>query len=159
MSSNAAPSAVPAVGTPAPDFALRSTSGETVALSALRGRRVLLAFFPAAFTSVCTAEMCAMRDEYEVFEAENVTVLPISVDPVDTLQRFKAEHGLQVELLSDEQREAGRAYGVLLEPKLVANRAYFLVGGDGTLRWVHVEEHPGFRRENAEILAAIRAAI
>jgi peroxiredoxin len=129
-----------------------------VTLSALRGRRVLLAFFPAAFTSVCTAEMCAFSDDYDAFGAEGVTVFPVSVDPVATLQDFKAKHALQAELLSDEGGAVARAYGVLLAAKPVANRAYFLVGEDGTVRWAHVEEHPGFRRENAEILAAIRAA-
>ncbi len=151
----AASSAVPAAGTPAPDFTLASTSGEKVTLSALRGRRVLLAFFPLAFTSTCTTEMCAFTDDYDAFETEGVTVLPISVDAVPSLGEFKAKYGMKVDLLSDFRREASRAYGTFLEQHNVSNRAYFLVDGEGTVRWAHVEEHPGKRRENAEILAEI----
>ncbi|MGZ8470982.1 MAG: redoxin domain-containing protein, partial [Gemmatirosa sp.] len=67
MSTSVAPSAVPAEGTPAPDFTLGSTSGEKVTLSALRGRPVLIAFFPLAFTSTCTAELCAFNDHWDAF--------------------------------------------------------------------------------------------
>ncbi|HZF67826.1 MAG TPA: peroxiredoxin [Gemmatirosa sp.] len=156
MSATAAPTpAVPAVGTVAPDFSLASTSGETVTLSALRGTPVLLAFFPAAFTSVCTAEMCAFTDDWDAFGASGVRVLPISVDGVPSLAEFRKQHALRTELLSDFRREASRAYGTLLEKAYLSNRAYFLIDGDGIVRWAHVEEHPGKRRENAEILAAI----
>jgi peroxiredoxin len=71
-------SALPAVGTEAPDFTLPSTAGADVTLSSLRGRPVLLAFFPAAFTSVCTAEMCALSEDYAAFEEAGAVVLPIS---------------------------------------------------------------------------------
>jgi peroxiredoxin len=160
MSTSAAPApaVVPAVGTPAPDFTLASTAGEQVTLSALRGRRVLLAFFPLAFTSTCTTEMCAFTDDYDAFAAEGVTVLPISVDSVPTLNEFKAKHGMRVDLLSDFRRDASRAYGVLLEHTNFSTRAYFLVDEQGVVRWAHVEENPGLRRENAELLAAVRAA-
>ena len=158
MTATVTPTATPAVGSPAPDFTLASTSGEQVTLSALRGRRVLLAFFPLAFTSTCTSEMCAFTDDYDAFAGEQVTVLPISVDSVPTLQEFKAKHGLKVDLLSDFKREASRAYGVLLEHTFFSTRAYFLVDEAGTVQWAHVEQNPGMRRENDEILAAIRAA-
>jgi peroxiredoxin len=158
MSATVVPSATPAVGSPAPDFTLASTSGQQVTLSALRGQRVLLAFFPLAFTSTCTAELCAFTDDYDAFAAEGVTVLPISVDSVPTLKEFKAKHGMRVPLLSDFRREASRAYGVLLEHSYFSTRAYFLVDPEGVVRWVHVETNPGARRENAEILAAVRAA-
>ncbi|MDF1501947.1 peroxiredoxin [Roseisolibacter sp. H3M3-2] len=148
-------SAVPAVGTQAPDFTLPSTAGEKVTLSALRGRPVLLAFFPAAFTSVCTTEVCAFSDDYDAFQQKDLVVLPISVDLIPSLQEFKRKHDMKVDLLSDARRDVSRAYGVLVERTYTANRAYFLVDRDGTLRWVHVEEHGGFRRENAEILAEV----
>ena len=149
---------VPALGSTAPDFTLNSTSGSPVTLSQFRGReRVLLAFFPLAFTSVCTAEMCAFTEEYDAFAAAGVTVLPISVDSVPTLKEFKAKHNLSVELLSDFKREASRAYGVLLEDLYFSNRAYFLLDTDGVVRWAHVEASPGKSRTNAEILAAIAA--
>jgi peroxiredoxin len=147
---------IPAVGTAAPDFTLNSTSGQPVTLSQFKGTgRVLLAFFPLAFTGVCTAEMCAFTDDYDAFAKAGVTVLPISVDSVPTLKEFKAKNSLNVELLSDFKRDASRAYGTLLEDLFFSNRAYFLIDADGVVRWAHVEESPGKSRTNAEILAAI----
>lgn len=140
----------------APDISLPSTSGQTVTLSSFRGKQpVLLAFFPLAFTSVCTKEMCDFRDDYGAFTERNVAVFPISVDATPSLREFKAKYEMPVDLLSDFKREAARAYGVLLPEKFYTNRAYFLIDTDGVIRWAHVEEHPGARRENAEILARI----
>ena len=147
--------AVPAVGAEAPDFTLPSTSGEKVTLSALRGKPVLIAFFPLAFSGTCTAELCEMRDHHEQFAARGVTVLPISVDHTYSLKEYKAKHGMHVDLLSDFKREVSRLYGVLLEDRYYSNRAYFLLDREGVIRWEHVEENPGQRREDAEILAAI----
>ena len=147
--------AVPSVGQSAPDFTLPSTSGEKVTLSALRGRPVLLAFFPLAFTSTCTDELCEMRDDYDRFAAHDLLVLPISVDSTATLREYKAKYEMRVDLLSDFFREASRRYGVLIEDRFYSARAYFLIDGDGIVRWAHVEANPGARRENAEILAEI----
>ena len=155
MTATAAPTAVPAVGTVAPDFTLASTSGEKVTLSALRGRPVLLAFFPLAFTSTCTTELCAFSDDWDVFGERAVHVLPISVDSVPTLKEFKAKYEMKVDLLSDFKREASRAYGVLHEERFHSLRAYFLVDAEGIVRWVHVETVPGQHRSNAEILAEV----
>jgi len=147
---------VPPVGSPAPDFTLDTTSGAPVTLSALRGKQpVLLAFFPAAFTSICTAELCAFTDDYAAFADRNVKVLPISVDAVPSLKAFKAAHHISVDLASDFRREVSRAYGTLLEHRFSSTRAYFLIDEQGVIRWAHVEESPGKRRENAEILAEI----
>ncbi len=147
---------VPAVGSPAPDFALNSTSGELVTLAQFKGKsHVLLAFFPLAFTSTCTAEMCAFTEDYSVFAGKDVVVLPVSVDAVPSLKAFKAQYNMGVELLSDFKREASRAYGTLMESTFFSNRAYFLIDKQGILRWSYVEETPGTKRENAEILAEI----
>jgi peroxiredoxin len=147
---------VPAVGTAAPEFSLNTTSGAKVTLSELKGKRhVLLAFFPLAFTSTCTAEMCAFSDDYAAFAERDVEVIPVSVDAVPSLRAFKAMHDIGVELASDFKREASRAYGTLLEHAFFSTRAYFLIDKDGIIRWSHVEEIPGTRRENAELLAEI----
>lgn len=147
-------------GAQAPDVTLASTSGETVSLSSFRGKKhVLIAFFPEAFTSVCTSEMCAFSDDFDVFASENVEVLPISVDTVDVLKRFRNEYGLKVQLLSDVDKVAAIAFGALWRSGTVANRAYFLIDMDGIIRWAHAEEHPGLKRENAEILDAIKSVI
>ena len=148
---------LPAVGSPAPDFTLPSTSGQTVTLSALRGKKVLIAFFPLAFTSTCTAEVGAFSAEYSSFEQAGAVVLPISVDSIPTLKEFKAKERLTLDLLSDFKREVSRRYGVLDEEKFLANRSYFLVDADGTIRWSHREAQNGNRRENAELLQQLAA--
>ncbi len=146
-----------AVGSPAPDFTLASTSGETVTLSSFRGQRhVLLAFFPLAFTSVCTSELCAFGDDFDAFSAAGVEVLPISVDAVPSLKEFRSKYAMKVQLLSDFKREAATAFGVLRPEAFFSERAYFLIDRDGVVRWAHVEAHPGLKRENAEILETIK---
>lgn len=144
-----------AVGAPAPDFTLASTSGRNVTLSDLRGQTVLLAFFPLAFTSTCTAELCEMRDDYDRFAAEGVVILPISVDAVPSLREFKKAYSMKSDLLSDFRRDASRAYGVLVEDKFYSARAYFLIDREGIARWAHVEENAGERRADAEIFEEI----
>ena len=146
----------PAVNERAPDFTLPSTSGENVTLRDFRGERaVLLAFFPLAFTSTCTKELCAFSEDFDQFEGSGVAVLPISVDSVPTLKEFKAKYAMHADLLSDFKREVSRAYGVLNEERFYASRAYFLIDREGIVRWAHVEENPGMRRENSEILARV----
>ena len=107
-------------------------------LSSFRGRQpVLLAFFPLAFTSTCTAELCEMRDDYDVYAAKGVAILPISVDSVPTLREYKRQHAMQTDLLSDFKREATNAYGVMWKDAFFANRSYFLVDREGVVRWAH----------------------
>jgi mycoredoxin-dependent peroxiredoxin len=148
--------AEPRVGDKAPDFSLKSTSGEMVSLGQFKGQKnVLLAFFPLAFTGVCTAENCAFTEDYSKFESKDTVVLPLSVDSTPTLSEFRNKHKMTHHLLSDFKRDAGRAYGVLDEDKFFTKRAYFLVDKDGTLRWKHVEAELGHSRPNAELLAEI----
>ncbi len=147
----------PAAGDRAPDFTLQSTSGEEVTLRDFRGERaVLLAFFPLAFTSTCTTELCAFSEDFDQFEGAGVAVLPISVDSVPTLKEFKAKYGMHADLLSDFRRDVSRTYGVLNEDRFFSNRAYFLVDREGIVRWAHVEDNPGKRRENSEIFDRIK---
>jgi peroxiredoxin len=143
--------ALPPVGSPAPDFTLSSTSGADVTLSSLRGKNVLLAFFPMAFTSTCTAEMCALQEGYDTFASADTTVLPISTDAVPSLAEFKRKEGLGVDLLSDFKRGVSRQYGTLMEERFFSNRAYVLIDREGIIRWAFMEATPGSRRENAEI--------
>ena len=154
---NSMSSSVPAVGNPAPDFTLPSTAGSSVTLSAFRGKNVLLAFFPLAFTSTCTRELCDMRDDWDQFATVDTVVIPISVDSTPTLKEFKSKYSMRSDFLSDFKRNVARQYGVLLEDRFYANRAYFLVDKVGTLRWVHVEDNPSEKRSNAELLVQIAA--
>ncbi len=147
--------APPSVGAAAPEFTLLSTAGQQVTLSGLRGKNVLLAFFPLAFTGTCTAELCAMSDDYGKFQRGNTVVLPISVDSGPTLREFKAKEKITVDLLSDFKREVSRLYGVLNEEKFYSNRAYFLIDRNGVIRWTHHEANNGERRENNELLAEL----
>lgn len=147
----------PAIGSPAPDFTLASTADADVTLSQLRGKNVLLAFFPLAFTKTCTREMCAFTEDYEQFKGSNTVVLPISVDSVPTLKEFRAKERLSVDLLSDFKRDVCRRYGTLLEEKFFSNRAYVLIDRNGIVRWRFMEDTPGTRRENAELLQQLRA--
>lgn len=146
------------VGQQAPEFTLASTSGENVTLSSFRGQKhVLVAFFPLAFTGVCTAELCGFSEDFDAFSSEAVQILPVSVDATPSLKEFRAKYDMKVELLSDFKREASRAFGVLREDTFFSNRAYFLIDKDGIIRWAHIEASPGQKRENAEILAAIKS--
>ena len=148
--------AEPKVGEPAPGFTLKSTSGDMVSLDQFRGQKnVLLAFFPLAFTGVCTAENCAFTEDYSKFESKDTVVLPLSVDSTPTLNEFRSKHKMTHHLLSDFKREVGRAYGVLDEEKFFTRRAYFLVDKQGVLRWQHVEAELGHSRPNTELLAEI----
>ena len=126
-------------------------------LSGLRGKNVLLAFFPLAFTSTCTAEMCAFSDDYAQFQTADTVVVPISVDSVPTLKEFKAKEKLTVDLASDFKREVSRKYGTLLEDRFFSKRAYVLVDKAGQVRWAHEEAELGQKRENADLLAQIKA--
>ena len=145
--------ALPPVGSPAPDFTLPSTAGQTITLASFRGKKVLIAFFPLAFTSTCTAEVCAMSEDYGKFQSANPVVLPISVDSIPTLKEFKAKEHLTVDLLSDFKRDVSRLYGVLNEAKFFSDRAYVLIDKDGVVRWTHHEANNSERRENNELLA------
>ena len=118
---------------------------------------MLLAFFPLAFTGVCTSEMCAFSDGFDDFLGAGAQVLPISVDAVPSLNEFRNKHHMKTELLSDFKREASAAFGVLRPDTFFSNRAYFLIDKAGMIRWSYVEATPGTKRENAELLDAIRA--
>ncbi len=146
---------LPAVGTLAPDFTLHSTSGTDVTLSLLRGKKVLLAFFPLAFTSVCADEMCDFSLQVERFLQADVVVLPISVDSIPSLREFKAKEYIRFDLLSDFKRQVCRAYGTLLEDEFYSTRAYILIDAQGIVRWAYAEETMDARRSSQELLAAI----
>lgn len=145
----------PTIGAPAPDFTLPSTAGGNVTLSEQRGKNVLLAFFPLAFTSVCTSELCAFSDDFQRFESSQTKVFGISVDYTPSQKAFQQKENFTTELLSDAKREVAQKYGVLLEDKGFTRRAYFLVDKEGVLRWKWIEAELGHRRENAEILEQI----
>jgi len=145
------------VGSEAPDFTLPATSGESITLSSFRGRRhVLLAFFPAAFTSVCTSEMCAFSEDFDQLAALGVEVLPISGDHTASLTEFRNKYAMRGHLLSDLKRAVCAAYGTLWKESFVSNRVYILIDANGVIRWRHDGEHPGKMLTSEEIRSAIQ---
>lgn len=136
------------VGEKAPVFTLFSSDKEQVALENYKGKNVVLLFFPMAFTSVCTTELCTMRDDLSYYGGLNAEVLGVSVDSPFTLNRFKEEQKLNFPLLSDFNKEVSRIYGSLYEEfvfgmKGVSKRSAFVIDKDGTVRYAEVLESAG----------------
>jgi peroxiredoxin len=137
------------IGDEAPDFTAPLANGgvETFTLSEhLSEAPIVLAFFPAAFTPTCTSEMCAFRDRMAAFEEIDANVYGISVDLPYTLNEFRERNGLEFGLISDERRELIDAYGVAstFSPRdmRVAQRAVFVVDGDGQITYKWVGDNP-----------------
>ena len=120
-------------GKPAPDFELRADDGRTVKLSDLRGRPVVLFFYPKDDTPGCTAQACGIRDSYSEFQARGVEVLGISVDDETSHQAFREKYNLPFTLLSDPNSEAGKAYGVTRVDKPWFERSTFVIDAEGNV--------------------------
>jgi glutaredoxin-dependent peroxiredoxin len=136
------------IGTKAPDFTLYDTNKQPVSLSDFKGKNVLLLFFPLAFTSVCTAELCSVRDNLKMYEELNAVPIGISVDSLHSLNKFKEEQHLNFSLLSDFNKEVSRAYGSLYEQwgygmRGVAKRSAFVIDNGGIVRYAEVLENAG----------------
>ena len=135
------------VGDKAPDFKLKSTELKEVSLSDFAGKKVVLHFFPLAFTGVCTAQLCAMRDNFGYYDGLNAQVLGLSVDSPFTLAKFKEDQAYQFPLLSDFNKEAAQAYGALYEDFLglkgIAKRSAFVINEEGKIIYAEVLEDAG----------------
>jgi peroxiredoxin len=147
-------------GQSAPDFTLYSDNRQKVTLSELHGTNVLLLFFPAAFTSVCTAELCATRDNLAFYNKANAKVFGISVDSVYTLAKFKEEQHLNFPLLSDFNKAVSIAYGALYDTFAfdmhgVSKRAAFVIDKAGTIQYAEVLENAGEQPNFEKIQACL----
>ncbi|NLF66891.1 MAG: thioredoxin-dependent thiol peroxidase [Chloroflexi bacterium] len=135
-------------GDMAPDFALTSSSGDTVRLSDFRGQRVILFFYPRAATPGCTRQACGFRDRWEIINAAGATVLGISPDDPESLRRWKAEEKFPYELLSDADHAVADTYGVWGEKKNFGRtyegiiRSHFVIDEEGRLADVQVNVSP-----------------
>jgi peroxiredoxin Q/BCP len=148
-------------GQPAPDFTLPTDGGGTLSLAALRGRPVVLYFYPKDDTPGCTKEACAFRDQFPDFSALDVAIVGLSKDPPKSHDRFKNKYTLPFSLASDEQAEVAKLYGVWVEKSrygrtyMGMDRATILIDAAGLVRsvWrkVKVEGHAG------AVLAAVKA--
>lgn len=138
------------VGQQAPYFSLFNTEKQEVKLSEQRGQNVLLLFFPLAFTSVCTAELCSVRDSLKIYEGLKVKPFGISVDSLHTLKKFKEEQHLNFELLSDFNKEVSNSYGAIYETFVygmrgVSKRAAFVIDENGIIQYAEVLENAGLQ--------------
>jgi len=136
------------IGDLAPSFTLFNTEKKEISLSDYKGKNVVILFFPLAFTSVCTAELCEMRDNIATYSKLNAEIIGISVDSIFTLGKFKAEQSLPFDLLSDFNKEVSTAYESIYENfvlgmKGVSKRSAFVIDGNGSIQYAEVLESAG----------------
>ena len=150
-----------AIGSQAPDFTLTNQDREPVTLSQLNGKPVVLAFFPAAFSSVCTKEMCTIRDSMALLGKANAQVFGISVDTFFTLKAFQDQQKLTFPLLSDFNKQVIREYGVFNEDMIglkgIAKRAVFVIDKDGIVRHAEVLEDGRNEPDYGKVLSSLAA--
>lgn len=120
------------LGDPAPDFTAQSTGGE-VKLAGLKGKWVVLYFYPKSFTPGCTKESCSLRDGHGALTGLNAVVLGVSLDDLETQRRFKAEYKLPFELIADADKTVSKAYDVLAPMGLFAVRRTFVIDPEGKI--------------------------
>lgn len=146
-------------GQPAPDFTLTADDGSTVTLSDLRGRRVVLYFYPRDDTAGCTAQACGIRDAYDAFDETDAVVLGVSPDTVESHVRFKSKYSLPFTLLADPEHEVAERYGVWGEKTyrgkkyFGVERSTFVIDEDGKVVRVMRRVKPDTHAD--EVLAAL----
>jgi peroxiredoxin len=136
------------VGQAAPQFTLHSSALKEVSLADFKGKKVVIHFFPMAFTGVCTTQLCTMRDNFGYYDGLNAVVLGISVDSPFTLAKFKEENNYQFDLLSDFNKEVSTAYDALYADfvfglKGVSKRAAFVIDENQQIIYAEVLENAG----------------
>ncbi len=149
------------VGQMAPEFSLYNTDKKEVKLSDFKGKKVIIHFFPQAFTGVCTTQLCTMRDNLSYYTNLNAVVLGISVDSVFTLGKFKEQENYNFDLLSDFNKETARAYGSIYEDwilgmKGVAKRSAFVIDEEGKVVYAEVLESAGDLPDFNKIQEAVK---
>lgn len=135
-------------GDKAPDFTLFSSDKQEVSLRQFEGRNLVVLFFPMAFTSVCTAELCEMRDNIATYQNLGADIVAISVDSPFTLAKFKEDQGLPFPLLSDFNKETSQAYGsyydqFVMNMRGVSKRSAFVIDKDRVIRHAEVLDNAG----------------
>ena len=153
-----------ALGQPAPNFKAINTKREEVTLDSLRGKRVVLAFFPAAFTGVCEKELCAFRDALSSFNDLDATVLGVSVDAPFSNAAFAEKTNANFPILSDYTRKMVKDYGVAhddfagMPGYTAAKRSVFVIDKDGVLKWSWVADNPGQEPSYDDVKKAVSEA-
>jgi len=136
------------IGQSAPNFTLFNTEKKEISLTDYKGKNVVLLFFPLAFTGVCTAELCNIRDNYNSYTSLNAEVIGISVDSLFVLEKFKNSENYNFDLLSDFNKTASKDYDTLYETfafgmQGVSKRSAFVVDKNGILQYAEVLEDAG----------------
>ena len=149
------------VGDKAPDFTLYDTEKKPRSLKEFLGKKTVLAFYPGAFTGVCTKEMCTFRDSLTRFNALNAQVVGISVDAPFANKAFATQNNLQFPLLSDFNRTALKAYGIVhegfsgLNGYSASKRSVFVLDKDGIIRYAWISDNPGIEPNYDEVTKAL----
>ena len=147
----------------APDFNLKNTEKNNIALSSYKGKTVVLAFYPGAFTGVCDTEMCSLRDSMNSFNDLNATVLGISVDSPWANAEFAKKYEINFNLLSDYNRDVSKAYDMIfnglggLEGYECSNRGVLIIDGEGLVQYRWVAENPGIEPNYSEIIEKVKS--
>ena len=147
----------------APDFNLKNTEKNNIALSSYKGKTVVLAFYPGAFTGVCDTEMCSLRDSMNSFNDLNATVLGISVDSPWANAEFAKKYEIKFDLLSDYLRDVSKAYDMIfnglggLEGYECSNRGVIIIDGEGLIQYRWVAENPGVEPNYSEIIEKVKS--
>jgi peroxiredoxin Q/BCP len=148
-------------GDNAPDFTLRDQEGNDVSLSGLRGKSVVLYFYPKADTPGCTTQACGVRDHRADYDAAEAVVLGVSPDPVTKIAKFDTKFGLGFPLLADEDHAVAEAYGVWVEKSMYGKqymgneRTTFVISPDGTIKDVLRKVKPA--EHDDLVLGALRS--
>ena len=147
----------------APDFNLKNTEKNDIALSSYKGKTVVLAFYPGAFTGVCDTEMCSLRDSINSFNDLNATVLGISVDSPWANAEFAKKNEINFNLLSDYNRDVSKAYDMIfnglggLEVYECSNRGIVIIDRQGLIQYRWVAENPGVEPNYSEIIEKVKS--
>jgi len=147
----------------APDFNLKNTEKNDIALSSFKGKTVVLAFYPGAFTGVCDTEMCSLRDSMNSFNDLNATVLGISVDSPWANAEFAKKYEINFNLLSDYNRDVSKVYDMIfnglggLEGYECSNRGVIIIDGQGLIQYRWVAENPGVEPNYSEIIEKVKS--
>ena len=147
----------------APDFNLKNTEKNDIALSSYKGKTVVLAFYPGAFTGVCDTEMCSLRDSMNSFNDLNATVLGISVDSPWANAEFAKKYEINFNLLSDYNRDVSKAYDMIfnglggLEGYECSNRGVIIIDREGLIQYRWVAENPGVEPNYSEIIEKVKS--
>jgi peroxiredoxin Q/BCP len=142
------------VGDKAPDFSLLDEQGRPVNLKDFLGKNVVvLYFYPKDFTSGCTAEACSFRDNYKPYQDMGAAVIGVSVDTVESHQKFSQKYGLPFSILSDNKKEVAKAYGVLGIGGFLAKRVTFVINKEGKI--THIFPKVDVKKHSEEVLKAL----